>query len=381
MSEHSKLPPSSASRRFVCSGSRALEAKYKQDKDSPHAREGEAAHWVASEMLKTWWNSPTLKTPETAPNGEPITSEMLEGAELYASSIMAVLRATSNLAKSEHLHIEERVDISTIHPECWGTPDCWFYSGSELHIWDYKFGHGYVEVFENWQLIEYCAGILAKLGINGIQDQTLPVTFYIIQPRSYGREPVRSWRVKTADLRGTFNVLRAHEEEAMSETARCQPSPECSYCTARHACPTLQRTALTAVDIVGENTPWDLSPFGVANELRILRHAAELLEARITGLTEQATSLLNHGERLPYFRLEQSVGRQSWKVPADEIILMGELLGHSLTKPPEVITPAQAIKAGIPPEVVQQYSHKPKGAMKLIEDQENTARKIFGGTK
>ena len=214
MTEHSKLPPSSAARRVACPGSRALEAMYPEDKESPFAKEGEAAHWVASELLRSCESFPTY-----APNGEFITQEMFKGADLYYDSIATVLNRFYGMVDYTQLSIEQRVDISRIHPDCWGTPDCWLYHAPELHIWDYKFGHGFVEVFENWQLIEYAAGILDRLGVNGIADQHTTIYFYIIQPRNFHRlGPVRTWRVKASDLRSYFNILESQEAERLQRT-------------------------------------------------------------------------------------------------------------------------------------------------------------------
>src|SRR5271168_2300972 len=166
---HAKLAPSSAARRFACPGSRALEEKYPQITESMASREGTAAHWVAQQYL-----AGNYTMPATTPNGEPITKEMFEGADLYEHEVKWV-------AGEHELHIEEKIDISNIHSECWGTPDCWTIINDHLHIFDYKFGHGYVDVFENWQLLEYAAGIALQVSIS-------KVTMTIIQPRCYTKE-------------------------------------------------------------------------------------------------------------------------------------------------------------------------------------------------
>jgi Protein of unknown function (DUF2800) len=384
MAEHSKLPPSSAARRVACPGSRALEERYPEVKESPHAREGEAAHWVASQMIVKHFNLSLHAHPKPlatiAPNGEVITTEMFEGADLYLSSIKSVIDDHGDQDLAKLLHIEERIDISRIHPDCWGTPDCWLFVSNELYIWDYKFGHGFVDVFENWQLTEYCAGIIDKLSLTGIQDQHTWVNFYIVQPRNYHRDgSIRSWRIKASELRGLFNILSAAEAEASKPQATCKPSPECAYCLGRHACEALQRSALSSVDVAVLNTPWELAPHSIGNELRYLKRATELLDARITGLEEQITAMIRRGDRVPFFKLEQSQGRDKWKSDAREIMTLGEMLGYDLSKPAEVVTPKQAIKMGVPEEVVHSYTERTNGAMKLVLDEENTARKIFGG--
>jgi Protein of unknown function (DUF2800) len=375
--KHSILPPSSAARRVACPGSRALEEKYPEDEESPHAREGDAAHWVASQVLRE-----CATFPEFAPNGELITAEMLEGAELYYDAIATVLNKIYGMYDHTQLRIEEQIDISTIHPDCWGTPDCWLYHAPDLYIWDYKFGHGIVEVCENWQLIEYAAGIMDHLGIDGIKDQHTYVTFTIVQPRGYDRlGAVRQWRIKASSLRSYFNILRNAENEALNPYSKCHPSPECNYCRGRHACETLQRSALSAVDLSTLNVPLELEPADIGRELRYLQRAYELLEARLSGLSEQALSLIKKGNRVPGYLAEASKGRERWKKSTEEIQALGELFGFNLLKSPEAITPRQAIKAGVPEELVKSYTETQHGALKLIPEDANKIRRIFGDNK
>ena len=385
MAEHSKLPPSSASRRVACAGSRALEELYPEDEESPHAREGHAAHWLAAKVLHWKLEThgqgifPSFNMPSHDPDGEPIDKEMIEGAKLYAKHILDTFQGTAGT-----IHIEERVDISTIHPDCWGTPDAWMITGDrrQLHIWDYKYGHKFVEVFENWQLIEYTAGIMQHMEVNGIEDQYLTVHFHIVQPRSYDRDgPIRVWRILGSDLRPYFNVLRHKEIEAMEPQAVCKPSPECTYCTGRHACAVLQRSSMDAADMALMNVPLELSPAATGQELRMLRYAANLLDARVTGLEEQALAMIKRGDRVPFFKVEQTMGRERWAKDASEVIMLGELMGVCLKKPSEAITPKQAIDAGMPAEVIKAYTERKPGALKLVVENEDNARKIFGGGK
>lgn len=383
MSDHALLSPSSASRRVACPGSRQLEALYPGfDIDSPASREGTTAHWLCA-----WWLHvyPDIAEPPADHAGEPITREMIDGAKLYADHILG----TCGEGNRSDLQIEKRVDISIIHPECWGTPDCWYYRGDALHIWDYKYGHGLVEAFENWQLIEYAAGILHSLkllnadrGIYFSSNPKIQVHLHIVQPRNFHHEgPIRSWVTTIGELLEYFRRLRAAEHLAMSLETFCTPSPECTYCTARHACPALQEAALTAVDVAMQNNPHELTAASLGTELRYLRHAAGLLDARLTGLSEQALYAIKRGTRVPGFAIEESAGRERWTIPADEVIAMGELFSHDLRKPAETLTPRQAISAGLPMELVQANVERSRGTLKLVPENVSMARKIFGGNK
>jgi len=372
MSGHAVLAPSSAARRVACTGSRALESLYKET-ESESAREGTVAHRVASGMLKNLVNN----LPALTDYGSDATEEMIEHASAYCALIMDVVHRGTPC----EIHIEERVDIKTIHPECWGTPDCWFYADGHLRVWDYKYGHGVVEVFENWQLIEYVAGILDSLGIAESSNEC-KITFYIVQPRAFHRDGiVRAWDIRIDDLRGYFDLLRTKEAESLSPDARCTPSPQCAYCKARHACVALQRSALSIVEMTKGVTPWDLNAAETGNELRYLLHASQLLDARITGLSAQALVHLRQGERVPHFKTEETACRERWSVSAEEVAVLGRIYNCDLTKSSDVLTPKQAIKAGVDADVVKYYSDTPRGAVKLVADNGSAARKIFGNKR
>lgn len=367
--DHALLAPSSASRRKACAGSRKMEVLYPQPDDSPHALEGTAAHWAASEML----SGRTVDSGQIAENGVMLTDEMIEAATMYVDEVRKVL---------VDIVIEERVAIDYIHEQCWGTPDAWGYSEitGTLYLWDFKYGHRFVDVFENWQLIEYAAGILDLLGVDGIKDQHITVVMTIVQPRCYvGGSPVRSWKVRAVDLRGYFNAARMFEAKAMSDDATLTVSPECRDCSARHACPALQRASYADMNIATEAVPFDLPPEALGTELRYIKSAIDTLTARATSLEEQALSMIRQGKPIPHFTAQHGMGRERWVKPEAEVIAMGALMGVDLgvTK---LVTPKQAIKAGMPEAVVKSFTEVPRGELKLVPDDGTKARKIFGQT-
>lgn len=367
---HAPLAPSSASRRKACAGSRKMEALYPQPDDSPHALEGTAAHWAASEML----SGRTVDSGQIAENGVMLTDEMIEAATMYVDEVRSVANTP--------IYVEQRININYVHDQCWGTPDAWFYDEYQrrLHLWDFKYGHRFVDVYENWQLIEYAAGILDYLGIDGIKDQHVTVDMTIVQPRCYvGGSPVRSWKVRAVDLRGYFNAARMFEAKAMSDDAQLTVSPECRDCSARHACPALQRASYADMNITTEAVPFDLPPEALGTELRYIQSAIDTLTARATSLEEQALSMIRQGKPIPHFVAQHGMGRERWVKPEPEVIAMGELMGVKLgvTK---LVTPKQAIKAGMPEEVVKSFTEVPRGELKLVPDDGTKARKIFGQT-
>jgi hypothetical protein len=378
IADHAPFAPSSMAMTVQCPASWRMQQAHPPAADSVEAAEGDAAHWVKSQYM-------TL-TPEQrsmhpgigtlAPNGVPVTDEMLEGAELYAD------------AAGDQQFDEQRLMASDdLGPDCWGTPDNWSYRiiadnpmvTCEIEIVDYKFGHRYVGAYMNWQMIAYACLIMDLLKIDGEQDQKTRIKFKIVQPRNYDREgPIRDWACLGSDLRAARNQIKVAMAEARREDAPARVGPECRDCSARAYCGTLQRSAMSALDETGRATALTLEPAGIGLELRLLNAAIDRLKARASGLSEVALSTIRTGGRVPGYTLETGKGREVWKIPVGEVAAMGRLMGKPLTKETP-ITPKQALKLGMDPSLVSAFTEQPSGESKLVEDDGTLARRIFGG--
>lgn len=351
MNTHAMLAPSSAARWVQCAGSVIMSACYPQE-ESDTSREGTLAHAVASALLM----------------GQPVppdaTEEMLDGAETYVDAIRATI------PNGLPLVVESRVDCTSVHPDNWGTPDTYAidYDKRRLYVFDYKFGHRHVEVFENWQLIDYAIGV-REVARKARPDVTFDdVVLVVIQPRSYHRDgPVRSWTLNKDDALPYQRRLRDAANAAMQPDAVTTTGDECRDCPARHACPALQSAAYAAVEFSGVNIPFDMLPGALGRELSVMQSAADLLKARISGLENEVLGTIKRGVIVPGWMTEQGSGREKWARPIDEILALGEMMGVSVSKP-SAITPKQAIKAGIPAAVVAGYTETPVGSVSLVRD-------------
>lgn len=373
---HAYLPPSGAATWRRCAMAPSMWKLYPErgaDKDA--SDEGIAAHWVFAEML---YGRPVAEGL-VAPNGVVITDEMIDGAELFVETVRSVYDA----APGSVLYVEQRIAIPSIHELNWGTPDVWIYNSQTLrvHVLDYKFGHGYVDEFENWQLIDYTAGILESIGVDGVADQAIRVDMTVVQPRCYHRDgPVRTWSVVASELRGHFNILRSSAEAVVRTNPVATVNDGCKHCSGRHACEALQRSAYDAAELSLQSLPDDMTPTARGLELRILQRAHARLAARVSGLEESVREDIMRGERVPFFGVEEQPGRRSWSTSPAEIVTLGKMCGVELSKP-GVLTPTQALaqfkKSGIDGAVISAYSVVPRGNMKLVADNSKTARKVF----
>lgn len=363
---HSRLAPSSAHRWVHCPGSVAMSEQFPEPQGSA-AAEGEACHWIASEVLSGRGMEPR---PDSAPNGVFITNEMMDAARIY---VAAVHKYLGGRAAPAVCAVEQLVQIPRIHKECFGTADCSFTDDrGELHIFDLKYGFGIVEPWDNWQMICYAAGLL--------RPAHKFVSIHIVQPRPYHADgPHRTWRIGAPILDRYIEKLRLAAEAVMAGGALVTSGSYCKYCSARHACPSAQQSALFAMDYTDRATVQQLPPEALAVELRTMQRAAEAIAYRLTGLEGQARAAILAGGTVPGYELRAGAGRQKWTVPVEQLACMGDVMGFNLRKSIDTITPAQARKAGMPEELVTAYTERLPGEVKLEACSMARIASAFGG--
>lgn len=359
---HSILSPSSAHIWKHCAAYPTMSRKYPEE-ESEEAKEGTAAHWVAWEIFFGRY----VKVDDVAPNGIVVTQEMVDGGELLVGTLLSY-------APHGSWNIEQKVTVFD-DLDCFGTPDAWAYIEeiNTLVVPDYKYGHKFVEEFENDQCVPYVKGIIDMLDVD---DQTLNVIIVIVQPRCYYRgEPVRMWYFKGSDIRGQINVLRMAAERALDIDPVATTNPGCGDCSARHDCPALQKATYADVETSTHSTPIHITAQAAAIELKMLERAQERMEARIKGLSAFVLNQVKLGQRVPHYQLSQSYGNRKWSISDAEVVSIGQCFEKNLQKQ-SVVTPSQAIKLGIDEAVIKEYSIVPMRELKLTPSPD--PHKLFG---
>lgn len=350
---HSPIAPSSAECWVNCRGSVALCQRVPVPPETDESRDGTASHWVGSEALE----GRPVSIGAVAPNMVTTTEEMHEGAQLWINTCS---RAVEESGLQGHLQVESRLSMAQVHEQCFGTTDTWLWDERRrtLRIWDYKYGHRFVDIVGNWQLLLYALGALDLLGLDDRNWSDVWVELTIIQPRSFRSEgPVRTWRLSARDLPRYRDSLVAAAREALSPGAQLNVGPWCRDCTARHGCPALNRAVHEIQDMVSEQYLDLLSPTDLGKHLEALERAEGLLKSRISGIRGHIEAEVRSGKGVPGWLLERVEGRLKWTAPLESIRLIGALYGATVTKE-EPITPTQAIKAGIPAEVVNNHAKR-----------------------
>lgn len=370
--EHSVFPPSSMRRLTKCTGSFDLCRLYPEPEDSPAAMEGTAFHEVVANLI----GGASMVVGSLASNGIAVTEEMVEGAEMCVEAIPFEFLGSCR--------VEERIDIHGIHPECFGTPDVWFYDPVKrvLNVLDWKFGHGYVEVFENYQLAAYASGIMDQ---QGYDDQEIWVKFTIVQPRCFHKDgPVRTWGCKAHELRGMINIMAMACGTAATGQGVCRTGEHCRHCSGIVACDAAQRAGAAAMDFTAQPVPSEMSPADRGLYLTRVRQAATMLKALDSGLSEEIERSIRGGQSVPGFTLEPGRGSAAWSKPFNEVAALGDMLGVQLRKE-ALLTPIQATaalkKMGVDGSVISGYSESTSGALKLAQTDSTLTRRVFGINK
>jgi len=353
---------------------------YPETEETEDAKIGTATHDLGAVMVDAASRA-GRKSRETivgtlAPNQAVYDDEMYDGADLYASHCRELMRKTGNF----NPNIEAHITAPRVHELSEGTTDFWLLDVNTwtLYLRDFKFGYGVIEAFENWQLINYAAGILDQLRAKGLTDEQITVDMGIVQPRAYHRDgPIRTWRVNGADLRPYVNTLEANAALALSGNGQCHSGPYCKNCSARHACDAALRGGVGLYEAAAAPLPLEVSAQALGFQLLIVRRALKQLEGLETAYTAQVEGLIRSGSNVPLWDAEPRYGRENWDKPPAEVIAMGEMMGHDLRKPNVVITPKQAVALGIDSTIIKAYSSTPRNGVKVVPQDTNRAKRAF----
>ena len=135
-----------------------------------------------------------------------------------------------------------------IHEHNWGTIDFAVVLPGLIYITDYKHGHREVSARDNFQLIDYLAGLVHEHGIDGLADQHTQVVIRIVHPFCYTAESsVSEWRCMLSDLRPYFNQLTAKAHDAFNNPTFTS-GPWCRDCKAVLRCDTAKAAAHSLID-------------------------------------------------------------------------------------------------------------------------------------
>lgn len=337
ISTHSKLGASSMYRWSKCPGSVRLSAPL-PEVESKYAEEGSDAHAYAAYCVSRPARAvdPYDVGREFLLDGRAVTPDegMLAAVEVYCAEVRR------NIGPLTQMHIEQRFDLSVVHPGCFGTADCVIWQPLEecLVVLDYKHGAGVPVAVENNPQLKYY-GLGALLALN---YPAKTVRLGIVQPRcAHPDGSTRYWDVPVLDMLDFRADLIEYAKATEAPDAPLNTGDWCRFCPARAVCPALmsQATALAKIEF---SPALSYDPAALKRAL----DARSAIKAWLQGLDEFAYAEAEAGRCPSGYKLVEKRAVRKWRDPvkAGEILSELGLSDDVLFKPLTVKSPAQLDK-------------------------------------
>lgn len=338
---------------------------------SPDQIEGDESRALGARMIESY-----RRAGVDFPKGD-LLSDCYSGAKMYADDVRAVM-IERHIFGGDDIGIEQDISCPSISPETQGRFNCAIMDRSrrELFLWIYRYSHTCEPEVDNPRAICYISGLLDAFKVDGKQDQTLKVTVTVVQPRCFTAQPVRRWQFLASDIRGHINRLRGYAEKACDPASKCRSGEYCHGCEARFNCDTAIEGGLIQYEACMVPNINEMSDAEVARRYRVIDRAYNHLNTLRKAYTQRVESIAAAGRILPTLTVEPTEGPLDWDKPAEEVVSMGALFGVDLEKK-GTLTPTQAMKAGLPEDVVKEMASRKKTGFKIVPDEKSRLSTVF----
>jgi Protein of unknown function (DUF2800) len=310
MSKHSqraharKFQPSSSKRWINCPGSIRLSAGI-PDTSSVFADEGTAAHQAAEKILRGELREEKLIGHTETVNGQDFTidEEAAEAIMLYVET------CREYMTKAKEFIVEQRLDMTHIATDMFGTADFVAYSEDEstVTVCDLKFGRGVAVEADDPQLLIYAMGAAKLFHNRGLRK----IEMVVVQPRCYHPDgPVRRYKIDPADLLDHEADIIDAAKRAEKDDAALNPGSWCKFCKAAAICPAMAKVVDEAAKMeFGEPAPVTaMTP----KELSKTLAKVDLVEDWCRRVREYAFAEAQRGRVAPGWKLVQKRALRKW---------------------------------------------------------------------
>lgn len=335
---------------------------------SDDAKEGTAAHWLASQILTGQCPDPSEWVDRKAPNGVYIDADMVDSVTYYTDQIAQrpttrFVETPMSITLSPNLTIAARPDVVS---------DDMRDRNRRVYVDDFKYGWRIVEPEMNWTMIAYALAYSARCSV----DPDTWFEFRIHQPRPYhplGR--TRTWIVSAPHFIDLRNQLI---NQLTNVTDELKTGPHCYKCPSRSFCPALRDAVMQSFDVVETINTDQLDVTELSYMMDALTKFEHLLGDYKGAIAERITHELNNGKIIRNYRIKRNEGSLDWLPGIDASVL--RLLappGKAVSKE-KPITPKQAMKF-IPEAIINTISERKPGGSSLVRSDTNQAvMQIFG---
>lgn len=337
---------------------------------SEDAREGIAAHWLASEYLKGRVTDLDEWADRKAPNGVYMTDVIIESVRWFVEGVTRD-RATHVRYVEQDMTAWNHDRSITIGCRPDHLTDDRAQYNRRIRVDDFKFGWRLVEVENNWTMISYALAYIA----DKVVDPDTVFEFRVWQPRPF--HPLGKCRVWVVDA-AHLSALRDYMFQTLAATSTVlQTGPYCHRCPARSNCPALRKASMGLIDVVEQAIPDNLSLDDMSLLMDTLMAADHTLKQYKDALSERITDALRNGQVVRNYRLEPYEGALDWVegITADVLRLLTD---KPVSKPTPLLTPTQ-LKKAIPPNTLKSLTYRKPGGLSLKRvDVDQAAKRMFG---
>ena len=344
--QHSNIVGGSTAKRVIACPASVKLVQQIPSKDIPneHADRGTLLHNVIADVLE--FNEAPEKYLGTKYNDQVLTEELIDEKITVALAALEEIDPTNIMA----FKIETRVGFGDFLPGVFGSTDLLGRIGKRAIVLDWKFGDGVlVSAEENEQLLFYAAAAMRTEESKWIFEGATEIECIIVQPPE-----IRRW-VTTPQRVALFEQeLRRAVHESHSEAASMAAGDHCRWCAAKPICPKMTGQVERVMQTKLQALPID--------QIAIQLEQADAIESYIKDLRTLATQMLEHGVRVPGFKLVAKRGTRQWTSEdavdawVDANGLTKEAYESKLRSPAQMEKVLKKYKKELPPELVVSIS-------------------------
>ena len=294
--QHSNIVGGSTAKRVIACPASVKLVQQIPSKDIPneHADRGTLLHNVIADVLE--FNEAPEKYLGTKYNDQVLTEELIDEKITVALAALEEIDPTNVMA----FKIETRVGFGDFLPGVFGSADLLGRIGKRAIVLDWKFGDGVlISAEENEQLLFYAAAAMRTEESKWIFEGATEIECIIVQPPE-----IRRW-VTTPQRVALFEQeLRRAVHESHSEAASMAAGDHCRWCAAKPICPKMTGQVERVMQTKLQALPID--------QIAIQLEQADAIESYIKDLRTLATQMLEHGVRVPGFKLVAKRGTRQW---------------------------------------------------------------------
>lgn len=348
-----------------CNGSHHMPAPEfdTSEEQGEDQREGEAAHYVATEILAG------RSTPTKAPNGVFVTDDMLEAIDGFVTDVQSrgiptLIEQNVDFQLTDVIRILCRLDVATYD-----------YNTGTLTIDEYKHGWRIVEPLDNWQLVAEAAGWLVRYR----DTPTSRIILNIHQPRPH--HPGGKKRSITYSI-GEFGAVIARMRgllESLPTNTGTATGEHCYRCPAMAECWAHRQSEYNILEAVGTAFSDRLDNDELSAAILQMERAEQIAKQKKTAYRELMTARINGGKFARDWYIEPQLGNTTWN-PGVTPSMIKAVTGIDVSKP-GMLSPTQAKALKVPETVIKAFSYRPNTGTRLVHKTADQAASRLNLTK